>query len=77
MKTSTRFAILIASMSLCAGGILITAFGSERIDSGNFEFVTTETIVAADGYQFAASRIPKLTFQQLEIIIRRDPVAKA
>jgi hypothetical protein len=77
MKTSTRFAIMIASMSLCAGGILITAFGSERIDSGNFEFVTTETIVAADGYQFAASRIPKLTFQQLEIIIRRDPVAKA
>lgn len=77
MKTSARFAIMIASMSLCAGGIFLTRLGSEKIDSGNLEFVTTETIVAADGYQFAASRIPKLTFQQLETIIRRDPLAKA
>ena len=77
MKTSTRLAIMIASMSLCVGGIFIAGLGSEKIDSGNFEFVTTETIVAADGYQFAATRIPKLTFQQLETIIRRDPVAKA
>ena len=77
MKTSTRFAIMIASMSLCVGGTFLTGLGSEKVDNGNFEFVTTETIVAAEGYQFAASRIPKLTFQQLETIIRRDPVAKA
>lgn len=77
MKTSTRFAIMIASMSLCLGGIFITGLSSERINSGNPEFVTTETIAAAEGYQFAASRLPKLTFQELETIIRRDPVAKA
>lgn len=77
MKTSARFAIMIASMSLCAGGIFLARLGSEKIDSGNLEFVTSETIVATDGYQFAASRIPKLTFQQLETIIRRDPLAKA
>ena len=35
-------------------------------------------IAATAGYQFAASRTrPKLTFQELEIIIRRDPVAKS
>ena len=35
-------------------------------------------MVATDGYQFAASRArPKLTFQELETIIRRDPVAKS
>lgn len=36
-----------------------------------------DTIVSADGYQFAATRTPKLTFQQLEAIIRRDPVARS
>lgn len=77
MKSSTRVAVMIASLILCGGGILLTRLGSEKIDGSNFEFVTTDTIVAADGYQFAASRIPKLTFQQLETIIRRDPVAKA
>jgi len=75
MKTSTRFVILAASMSLCGGGIFIAKSGLATKETANVE--STETIVAADGYQFAATHTPKLTFQQLETIIRGDPVAKA
>jgi len=75
MKTSTRFVILAASMSLCGGGIFIANSGLATRETANVE--STETIVAADGYQFAATHTPKLTFQQLETIIRGDPVAKA
>jgi hypothetical protein len=75
MKTSTRFVILAASMSLCGGGIFIANSGLATKETANVE--STETIVAADGYQFAATHTPKLTFQQLETIIRGDPVAKA
>lgn len=75
MKTSTRFVILAASMSLCGGGIFIGNSGLATKETANVE--STETILAADGYQFAATHTPKLTFQQLETIIRGDPIAKA
>ena len=75
MKTSTRFAILAVSMSLCGGGIFIANSGLATKETANVE--STETIVAAGGYQFAATHTPKLTFQQLETIIRGDPIAKA
>jgi hypothetical protein len=75
MKTSTRLAILAASMSLCGGGIFIANSGLATKETADVE--STETILAADGYQFAATHTPKLTFQQLETIIRGDPIAKA
>ena len=78
MRTATRFTIIGASLLLCAGGIFITNSGSEKTSSGDISSDSTDTIIANDGYQFAASRArPKLTFQQLETIIRRDPVAKS
>ena len=78
MKTSTRFAIVGANMLLCAGGILIANSASERISQSDVDAESMNGIAATDGYQFAASRTrPKLTFQQLETIIRRDPVAKS
>ena len=76
MKTSTRVAIMIASMALCLAGVFMAKSGSKKTEGERFGFESTETI-PADGYQFAASRTPKLTFRQLEAIIRGDPVAKS
>jgi len=77
MKISTRFAIFGVSVMLCAGGIFIANLRSEKIARGDFSAESMDSIVAPDGYQFATSRMPKLTFQQLETIIRRDPVAQS
>jgi hypothetical protein len=78
MKASTRFSIIGASLFLCVGGILIA--NSSRQGNSN-RGTGSESIDATgsdDGYQFAASSAgPKLTFQQLETIIRRDPTAKS
>jgi len=78
MKARNRFAIVATSFLLCAAGILIANSASHNISSNDVDAESMDGIVAADGYQFAASRTrPKLTFQQLETIIRRDPVAKS
>jgi len=78
MKTCTRFTIVATSLLLCAGGILIANSASERISRSDVDAESMDGIAATDGYQFAASRTRrKLTFQQLETIIRRDPVAKS
>jgi len=77
MKTSTRLAIVGACVLLCAAGIYIARSESEKIVRDDVNVDSMDAIVSADGYQFAASRTPKLTFQQLEGIIRRDPVAKS
>lgn len=77
MKSSIRFAIVAVTIGLCVAGVFIAKSSSEQSASDETAFESTEVIVAADGYQFTASRTPKLTFQQLEAIIRRDPVAKA
>jgi len=78
MKASTRFTIIGASVLLCVGGILIANSTSERASSSNVSSESRDGIAATDGYQFAASHArPNLTFQQLETIIRRDPVAKS
>jgi len=78
MKTGTRFAIIGASLLLCVGGILIATSASEKTSSSDVSSESRDGIVATGGYQFAASRArPKLTFQELETIIRRDPVAKS
>jgi hypothetical protein len=73
----TRFAILASCVGLCVVGIFVATTESEKNEIANSGSGSEETILAADGYQFAASRTPKLTFQQLETIIRRDAVAKA
>ena len=78
MKTATRFTVTGASLLLCVGGMFIAHSASEKTSSGDISSDSMDTIVTTDGYQFAASRArPKLTFQQLETIIRRDPVAKS
>ena len=78
MKASTRFTIISTSLVLCAGGILIAHSSLERISNCNAGYDSIDGLAATDAYQFAASRArPKLTFQELETIIRRDPVAKS
>ena len=78
MKTGTRWAIIGVSALLCAGGIFVAHSVSEKRSSSDASSDSIDTVMATDGYQFAASRAhPKLTFQQLETIIRRDPVAKS
>jgi hypothetical protein len=77
MKTRTRLTIIAISGLLCAGGILIAGLTREKFPA-NSNAESMDPIVNSDGYQFAASKAqPKLTFQQLEIIIRRDPTAQA
>ena len=78
MKTSTRCAIIAVGLFLCAAGIFVLRSSSEKNSiNSNVGIESMDVIVATDGYQLAASRTPKLTFQQLEAIIRRDPVAKS
>ena len=77
MKASTRFTIVAMSLLLCVAGILAAHSAWERIASGDVCFESTDAIAVTDGYQFATSSArPKLTFQQLETIIRSDPTAK-
>jgi len=76
MKSSTRFTVVGASALLCAAGIFIanSESGSVRADIATFSPVDAAS--SGDGYQFAVSRTPKLSFQELETIIRADPTAK-
>ena len=77
MKTSTRFAIVGVSAFLCAVGIFVSPTGSDRIASDDFAYRPVASISSDDGYQLTSSKTgPKLTFQQLETIIRKDPTAK-
>ena len=76
MKVRTRFTIVAASALLCAAGIFIANASRDEIAEGDFEFKSTSSTWMDDGYQLASSRTPRLTFQQLETIIRKDPTAK-
>jgi hypothetical protein len=78
MKTATRFTIIGASLLLCAGGIFIANSWRKEISNSGASSESIDASTSDDGYQFAASHArPKLTFQELETIIRRDPVAKS
>jgi len=78
MKTATRLTIVGSSLLLCVSGIVIANSTSEQTPRSDVDAESINGIAATAGYQFAASRTrPKLTFQELEIIIRRDPVAKS
>ena|SRR5947199_32082 len=76
MTASIRFATVAGSVLLCVAGIFIAKFQSQKIAGSDFGFDPTDPAVAIDGYQFASTQVPALTFQQLETIIRRDPTAK-
>jgi hypothetical protein len=78
MKAATRFTIVAISLLLCAGGILIANPWREKISNSSTGSESIDATTGDDGYQFAASSTgPKLSFQQLETIIRRDPTAKS
>ena len=77
MKIATRFAIIGASAFLCAGGIVIVHSVPDASPNNGKGSGSIDVNASGDGYEFAASSArPKLTFQQLETIIRRDPTAK-
>jgi hypothetical protein len=77
MKTATRFAIVAASAFLCAGGLFVANTRSGKVSNGDYQFQLADSGWSEDGYQYASSdEQPKLTFQQLEAIIRKDPTAK-
>ena len=76
MKTSTRLGIVSSSALLCGVGIFMASPKPTELGVDGFSATQSSELVTADGYQFAASRTPKLTFQELEAIIRRDPTAK-
>ena len=77
MKASTRFTIIGTSLLFCAGGILIANPWRKEISNSGTRSESIDATTSDDGFQFAASSArPKLTFQQLETIIRRDPTAK-
>ena len=75
MKTSTRFIIFAATVFLCLAGIFVA--NSNSRDAVEHRFAINAGASGSDEYQLAVSQGPKLTFQELERIIRRDPVAKA
>jgi hypothetical protein len=78
MTRATRFTIIAASLLLCVGGILIANSSRQDISNTGTRSESIDAVTGDPGYQFAASSArPKLTFQQLETIIRRDPTAKS
>ena len=77
MKISTRLTIVGVSALLCAAGIFVVKSESQKIARGDgFAVESPGSNWTDDGYQYVASVDPKLTFQQLEAIIRKDPTAK-
>ncbi len=76
MKLSIRFATVAGNVLLCVAGIIMARSESAEVSTDAFVFGSMERSGAIGDYQFASSRAPSLTFQQLETIIRRDPTAK-
>jgi hypothetical protein len=77
MKTATRFTIVAVSAFLCAAGLFVANTRSERVSNVDCAFQLADSGSSEDGYQYASSdEQPRLTLQQLEAIIRKDPTAK-
>jgi uncharacterized protein DUF4864 len=77
MKTATRFALIGICLLLCAIGVAIANRSHEKIFSDTVNLEPANAITVDDGCRYASSSAqPKLTFQQLEAIIRKDPTAK-
>ncbi|HEX4638254.1 MAG TPA: hypothetical protein VH170_02085 [Chthoniobacterales bacterium] len=75
MNNSARLAILGTSTLLCVAGIFVANSKSNQIREAGFG--RTPVASVPDEYQLTLSRAAKLSFQELEKIIRRDAVAKA
>ena len=77
MKTATRFALIGTCLLLCAIGVAIANRCPEEISSDSVSLEPAKAITVDNGYRYASSSAqPKLTFQHLEAIIRKDPTAK-
>ena len=78
MKRATRFAIIGTSLFLCATSVFIANSLPDRNSRENIGYESVDSIDVTDACQYAVSgALPKLTFQQLEAIIRSDPVVKS
>jgi hypothetical protein len=76
MNATTRFSIVASCVGLCASGIIIanSPRAHAKIDNGNNG---SGAFDLAEDYQYAATAAEKkLTFKEIESIIRRDPTAK-
>ena len=76
MSSFFRFATVAGSILLCLIGVFLARSQSQKGPSDSVGFSSMDSLGAVDDYQFASSRAPALTFQELETIIRRDPTAK-
>lgn len=77
MKLATRLTIIAAALILCALGFLIAHSSRSEAAINKAELEPIDLLGMSDGYQFTSSNVqPKLTFQELEVIIRKDPTAK-
>ena len=76
MKLSTRLATVGGSVLLCVVGIVLARSQSPEVSRIASVFDSMGRSGAIGDYQLASSRAQSLTFQELEIIIRRDPTAK-
>jgi len=78
MNSATKSFVVVGCLVACATGGMIVANSSREhawVESGRARFGTNDP---ADDYLYATSGDqPKLSLQQLEVIIRRDPVAKS
>jgi hypothetical protein len=77
MKLITRLTIIATALILCAFGFLIAHSSRSQAAMSQGDFDSIDLVAMNDGYQLASSNVqPKLTFQELETIIRKDPTAK-
>jgi hypothetical protein len=77
MKPTTRFAIIATALMLCSFGFVIAHSSRTEAAIRGAAFESIDLVGMNDGYQLASSNAqPKLTFQELESIIRKDPTAK-
>jgi hypothetical protein len=75
MKAGTRFAIVSLCLALCATGMVIANFSDEPID---FPGGGASSSDLTNGYQFTAGDAPlKLSLNEIESIVRKDPTAKS
>lgn len=74
MNTGTRVTILATSLALCAGGGFTAGLWMHRNPITSSSYATMDLFAVDSGYQLASASA--LSFQELESIIRRDPVAK-
>lgn len=77
MKLITRLTIIATAVILCALGFVIAHSSRSQAAISEADFDSIDLVAMNDGYQLASSNVqPKLTFQELEAIIRKDPTAK-